>query len=160
MAKLLFDQVIKVSELKGTVEQSNRYPAIHGLEFNFLLRWELCYANKKTKSGQWFGDSDNLEDKASYQSREGLLFARISGKDVYSRNFRTMAEVRAEDFCFFQWEVLAAFGAKDFRGLSQSLVGLRLVCRDVDVLVLCDGSVKIFERSEEEKNYHYKVYGS
>lgn len=130
-----------------------------GLEWKYLLRWRFDYINKPSKAGLWMQHGPNPSDQAWCQSREGLLYARVEGKHLQDRTVSILAECPAADFCLFQWNAAQITGPKFQPIGGPIIVGIHLVTRYFDILVLADGSVKMNPRSEQEQKFHYETYG-
>lgn len=131
-----------------------------GLENKYLLRWRLDYINKPSKVGMWMQHGPNESDRASAQSLDGLLFARIEGKEHSTRNTTVLAECSSQDFCLFQWHAAQIFDPS-FRAKSlPSIIGLRMVTRHGDILVWMDGTMDIVKEDEVQKQYqNFQAFG-
>lgn len=125
-----------------------------GIQNKYVLRWRFDYVNKPSKFGLWSQHGPNASDRASAQSLEGLIYARVEGKEHTTRNSTVLAECAAQDFCFFQWEAAQKFNAVSFRATSlPSLIGLRMVTRHGDIIVYMDGSIKFEESNKSYQNF-------
>jgi hypothetical protein len=123
----------------------------------FLLRWRFDYADRPSKTGQWSRAATIETDMAYYQNKEGIVRASIEGKDVITREIKTLAECDGWDYVNFQWMDVV-------RGRSDGLctrqhIGLKLITRDFWVEVYAKGLIKKIPRTEEDKNYHYATFG-
>ena len=107
----------------------------------------------------WSLPAKNQQDMAAFSNKEGLVRASIEGKNFLTRNIRTLAECDGHDFNNFQW--MAEFRSQGMfatTGVHQ-LLGLKLVTRDLYMEVYSSGEVKILQRPEEDKKFHYETFG-
>lgn len=124
----------------------------------FRLRWRFDYANRPSKFGQWDRDADRIDEKACSQLKEGLLRACVEGKDVGSKDIVILAECDGWDFVNFKWNA-------EFRGSFQTgqgahrHVGMKLVTREKELDVSFEGRVVETQRTEEDKQYNYAIFG-
>lgn len=121
----------------------------------YKLRWRFDYANRPSKCGQWSKPATRDEDMAARQLKDGLIRASIEGQDISTQEIFTLAECDGHDFCNFQW-ISAQYGMSPGHA---KIVGLAIMTRNQVAQVFVDGSSKILERPENDKNYHYAIYG-
>jgi hypothetical protein len=94
---------------------------------------------------------------AYFQNKEGLVRASVEGKDILTREIKTLAECDGWDYVNFQWMAELRMRSDGY-GTSQH-VGLKLVTRDFWIEVYARGNVLRVPRTEEDKNYHYATFG-
>jgi len=123
----------------------------------YLLRWRFDYLDRPTKYGQWSRAATLETDMAYFQNKEGLVRASVEGKDILTREIKTLAECDGWDYVNFQWMAELRMRSDGY-GTSQH-VGLKLVTRDFWIEVYARGNVLRVPRTEEDKNYHYATFG-
>jgi hypothetical protein len=125
----------------------------------YNLRCVFEYAKDiPTWKSQWNRSGDNATDSAFMQTKNGLLYAVIEGKNIITKEIVRIVEYPGYDFCNFQWVAASFVPVNSPKGQLQSkLIGLALVTRDNVVTVFRDGSVKIDQRNAqiEDKHMHY-----
>ena len=120
----------------------------------FRLRWCFDYVNRPSKFGMWDKDPVNENEKACRQLKDGLLMARIEGKDVLTLQVVTLAECPGSEFVNFKW--MAEFSA---RRNIHTHVGMQLVTRYSEISVLREGVIRKEPRTEEDMGFHYEIFG-
>jgi hypothetical protein len=129
----------------------------------YMLRWRYDFLSNPTKYGQWDREANLMSDMACFNLKEGLVRASIEGKDIETREIKTLAEVDGHDFCLFQWMAIAsggsAFNLKGSHEMVKKNIGLKLVSRDKFIEVYKTGLVQTLDRPVEDKNFHYAAYG-
>lgn len=99
-----------------------------------------------------------MEDMACFHNHDRKLFACIEAKNMQTYEIRRVVECDGQDFVNFKWDAVAT-GGFGSAAANHTLRGLRLVTRDEEIAVRPDGSIERFERSEEDKRYHYETFG-
>ena len=125
--------------------------------YTYRLRWRMDFKNRPSAIGMWDIDPPDIKQKACFQMREGLIRAAVEGKHQITREVVTLAEVDGWDFCNFQW--LALWQGNPGGGGYQRHYGLAIQSRDWIIEVRFNGQVFRESRSEEDKKYHYAIYG-
>lgn len=122
----------------------------------YLLRW--CYDYPQgAVSGGWSGTGISAWDK----NKSGLLRARIEGKDLVTKEVKTLAECPGVDFRVFQW-MAAAMVPSGMSGTIRpmtKLIGLKIMCRDTEIAVLDTGEIQVRDLLEDEKRLSFATYG-
>lgn len=149
-------QVNPISEPRFKLDGQEQMP-------RYDLRWVFEFANKPTKYGQWSRPATNQQDMAAFVNKDGLIRAYIQAKNFYTRELHVVAECVGHEFVNFKWDaerhsLHAGTGLYSFAHYH-NLVGLRLVCRDVEVAVSFNGETKVEHRTEEDKQFHYEGFG-
>lgn len=122
----------------------------------YELRCKFEYLDKKEWCSQWNKTGESKEDAAYMQTKNNLLYAVIEGKDILTRKTVRLVEHPGIDFCNFQWVAVAAVPINGTGKLNSRNIGLTMVTRDKNIIVLCDGSIYIENRDNKEDNLmHY-----
>lgn len=125
----------------------------------YELRCCFEYVNKKTWRSMWNRTEDTPIDSAYRQSKEGLLFAVIEGKDIVTRETIRLLECSGQDFCNFQWVAITSMPINGHKGIAKingKNIGLIMVTRYENITVLNDGTIYIDKRNNyEDKLMHY-----
>lgn len=113
------------------------------------VRWRLEYSNKPAKFGMWNNPGVDTYSYASFQDRDGLVYACIEVKDIVTRQLKVLARCSAADYEQHRWIAAAPMPLKS-SGLKVEggVQGMTLVTRDQKLHVYKDGLVKI-EKMEE-----------
>lgn len=139
---------------------------MQALEKKFLLRWKFDYSDTKpSRKGMWDKSGDNPIDQAWSQSKENLLYARIEGKNIITRETKVLAEVPGYDFCNFEWfataassQAIAALKAGQLKTQIQGTnIGLIIVTRNKRIYVMCNGIIN--EEIRQDKNFNFASFG-
>jgi hypothetical protein len=101
-----------------------------------------------------------MTDFAWSQNKNNLLYGVIEGKDILTNKISRLVEKEGSDFCNFEWLAIASIpiNSKETK-VEGSNCGAILVSRNERVIVLCDGSIQIELRTEEDKSIHLAGYG-
>ncbi len=125
----------------------------------YLLRWRFDYFDTKPpKYGMWSRPAVLLSDMAAFISKENLRVASIEAKHVETREVISLAECEGCDFVNFQWIAQVRYNIGIGTQNSQ-LIGLKLVTRDTSIEVYPSGDIKILNRSEHDKQFHFEGFG-
>ena len=132
----------------------------------FDLRWRFDFTDgRPSKYGIWNHPGVGQNDSAQYCNTSNLARACIEGKDILTKEVRIIAECDGYNFCLFKYQAATRFGFNPRPSPTgkiparTDLIGLVLVTRDQECLVLTDGSTQLWNRSEYEKNTNYLAYG-
>lgn len=115
------------------------------------LRWVLHYSDGRKKIGLWSngGDEKDKSTQAWAQSTEGLACACIEARNLQNpKRHVVMASVPGADFCCFNWMATAPL---QYGWHQPKIVGMVLVSRTAEVVILRDGSVIPRARSFDDK---------
>lgn len=124
----------------------------------YLLRWRFDYLDRPSKMGQWSRPATLETDMAFFQNKEGVIRCSVEGKDVVSREVKTLAECEGWDYVNFQWMALLRNNGNGQAFLDH--VGLKLITREFWIEVYAkNGLVRKLQRDEEDKNFHYATFG-
>ena len=127
----------------------------------YELRWRFDYAGRPSKYGKWSSPGTTPELQAWTHNKEGLARASIEGWNVLTQEIKTLAECDGWNFVNFQWMAVAMTPASAV-GIAKpvhALVGLKIVTRDDDLVVLASGDAEIVPRPEAEKKLHFATFG-
>lgn len=128
----------------------------------YLLRWRYDFIAYNSKYGQWDREASIMTDMAAFNQKPGLIRASIEGKDIRTREIKTLAEVDGFDFCLFQWMAIASSSGSGIKSSYQMVkknIGLKLVTRNHFIEVYKSGVTKKILRTEEDKKFHFEQYG-
>lgn len=128
----------------------------------YLLRWRFDFANKPTRFGMWnsSGPSQHGAHMAWSTNKEGLVLAQIEGKDILSREVRTLVACDGHEFVNMKWYAVIKHGLQNFAGAYPGrLIGMILQTREMDVLYLMDGRHATKSRTEGDKKFNYAGFG-
>lgn len=134
---------------------------IVGLKKRLRLRWKFEYSDKPSKYGMWDTSGQVPEEQAWFQSKENLTYAVIEGKDVESGRVIRLFGIQGADFCCFEWCATSSMAGLAKPGIGQQLnsvvIGLKIIARDKNIFVYCDGQIKIENRYDQEsdKLFHF-----
>lgn len=122
------------------------------------LRCVFEYVSKPVWRSQWNRTGDIASDAAYMQTKTGLLFAVIEGKNIITREIVRLAEYPGGDFCNFQWVAASFVPLNGTSGkLNSRLLGLAMITRNNIITVFKDGTIKIDPRdgNKDDKFMHY-----
>lgn len=121
----------------------------------YLLRWRFEYWHGTApKCGPWGRGALSPEEYAAFQPKTGLARVLIQGKNLYTYEIETLAEVKGDDFCNVVWDACLSM----YEGQT-SIVGMSLLTRDEKISVSREtGALTRSLRSEEEKRINYAGY--
>ena len=122
----------------------------------YLLRWRFDFADKPVRYGMWSQAGTRDEDKASFVNTAGLVRASIEGKNVSTREIKTLAECDGHDYVLFKWNA-AYISHGSFSAGKHVLTGLKLVTREIELDVFSTGDVRVEARPQEDINFNYAV---
>lgn len=114
----------------------------------YLLRWRFDFASRPTKCGMWNNPGTNNVDKACFQNKEGLTWARIEGKNISTREVKVLAEISGQDFLNFQW-----MAQRRLKSGETELLGIKILSRYNEVEVDMSGAVKVKKLSNGNVNF-------
>ncbi len=122
----------------------------------YLLRWRFDFLNKPSVKGIWLSS----HAPAWRVNKDGLIRAAVEGKDIRTRDVRTLAACDGHEFVNFKWHAIISHpvvgGSGDYPGVP---IGLILQTRSQDVLTLIDGRHAIKDRTQLDKEFHYAGFG-
>ena len=113
------------------------------------------YTNKPPKMGIWSRPSENHLENASAQSRDGLAYAIIEGKNKETRETVILAECKGSEYVMHRW-IAAVSTPLSVRGklnIQGSIQGMTLVTIDFKYHVQLDGIVVKEANNEGRSNY-------
>ena len=129
----------------------------------WLLRWCFEYSDHKpTKYGMFSTPGTFDSEKASKQSKENLLFAKIEGKNVLTREIVPLAVVDGHEFVNFQWVSSSSVGGFRLKGsvtLAQKIIGMTLVTREKNITIYTNGQAKIEDHNIDYSKVHLSGFG-
>ena len=125
---------------------------IYGFIPKYLLRWRFDFADKPTRYGIW----NNPQGKAWAVNKDGLIMASIEGKDIMTREVKTLVACDGHEFVNFKWHaIVKGMGGR----LPARPIGMILQTREMDVLMLMNGDHATKQRTEYDKNFNYAGFG-
>lgn len=117
------------------------------------LRWSFDFYQRPTINGAWTHSIISAWDK----NKEGLLYARIEGKNRRTKEIKTFVRCAGQDFVNFQWIGMSNVGNPFKIGASKApktgLAGLKLISRNKEVTVNLAGKVFVSDRTTENINF-------
>ena len=129
-------------------------------EQKYLLRWRFDFLGKPSKFGMWNAPGPTKHGaalKAWATNKENLVAASIEGKDIYSREVKTLAACEGHNFVNMKW--YAAIFYKTPGNYPGKPIGMILQTRDLDVLYLIDGQYATKDRTAQDKEFNYAGFG-
>ena len=124
----------------------------------WLLRWRFDFSDHKpSRMGLW-SHPGPIANQAWHQNKENLARAHIEGKNLQTKEIKTLVHCDGQRFRNFQW-VAAAKNVLVSGGADTELVGLCLWMDEKKVTVYHDGRCQVEDLSEPEKNMHLATYG-
>jgi hypothetical protein len=114
----------------------------------YLLRWRFDFLNKPSRFGMWSNPGTNDIDKACFQNKEGLVSAKIEGKNILTRETKVLAEVSGQDYLNFQW-----MATLKLKSQLTEVIGLKILSRYNEIEVLKDGSVSLKKLKNDNVNF-------
>ncbi len=148
--------VLTLKDQKNFVEGVEHPP-------RFDLRWRFDFTNKPTKYGQWSRPAANQSEMAAFVNKDGLVRACIEARNYYTHEMLIIAECDGHEFVNFKWNATRhkMMTSTNLPMLANfhNLMGLKLVCADMEVDVYFNGESEVKPRSEEDKKFHYACFG-
>lgn len=138
---------------------------LFGHEVKFLLRWRFDFFDSKpARYGIWNHAGTSELDYAWCVNKTNLLRASIESKCIVNNTIRPVVEVDGPEFVNFKWvgcvKMPINFKNKIKKQTCSPInVGLTLVNREHEITFFIDGQLKIEERSEQDKMFHYACFG-
>lgn len=127
----------------------------------WLLRWRYEYHNRPTKYGQWNRHGDRPEDQAWAQTKEGLAYACIEGKNFKTRELKIFARCAADNFINFQWIAAVSTPLRIHGSVKRPgrILGLMLVSRDEYLSVFNHGGMETKVNETDYNKVHLAGFG-
>lgn len=127
----------------------------------FLLRWRFDFSDGKTKYGMWnsVGPKQHGAQMAWSTNKENLISAQIEGKDIHTREVKTLVACDGHDFVNMKWFSAFRSGVFATGRFQSNIIGMIMQTRELDVCFLIDGNHGTKKRTEYDKNFHYAGFG-
>jgi hypothetical protein len=137
------------------------YPKVGNLLKQYRLRWRYEFINGTFRYGMWDQTLENYPaTQASKNLIAPLLYAVIEGEHFISQKIIRLYECSGQDFCNFQWQAICGLPVGGAMGALQShTIGMIIISRDFKTTVFCDGKISVVNRTEQEKNTNFEIYG-
>jgi hypothetical protein len=123
------------------------------------LRWVFDYSDGKTsKRGVWDWHSNtDLAGCAFLQNKNNLLYAAIEAQDRDKTQIIRPVECAGPDFCTFQWIAMSMVSLNSFKeqSIEGKIIGIKLVAREQEVTVYCNGTIETKAREYSDNLFHY-----
>lgn len=126
----------------------------------YLLRWRYDYPNG-SKMGMWSNPGDRKANQAWCQNKEGLVRASIEGKDLVTKEIKTLAECDGHEFRVFQWMAAAKIpvGLRGSVKPASQLVGMKILTSEKEIAIFDTGQKAERNLPEGDKKLNFKTYG-
>lgn len=127
----------------------------------WLMRWRFDFANKPSKFGMWNspGPRQHGAHAAWSTNKEGLVRASIEGKDIYTREVRTLVACDGHNFVNMKWHAEIRHSVGAYGHFPGKPIGMILQTRDEDVLYLMDGQWGRRPRTAQDQDFNYAGFG-
>ena len=127
----------------------------------WLLRWRFEYLDGRVKCGQWNRHGDTASDQAWSQTKTGLAYSCIEGKEFHRRESKIFVRCPADKFINFQWiaAVVSPMAVKGSIKKEGDMLGLRLLSLDTVSDVYIHGGVESKPNTADYSKIHLATFG-
>jgi hypothetical protein len=122
----------------------------------YLLRWKFDYLKRPPRAGMWDTPGTLDIDKACFNNKDDVIWAKIEGKNCITRETVVLAEINGADFMNFQWMANAYLRPGSSKPQTV-LTGLKIVSRNEEIEVFKNGMIN--KKPLKNDNINFATFG-